>query len=100
MDLPCHDRSPLSSPTWRRGWRVRARLFSVSEFAAAVNATPCSGSVGTAIGDSVIAARPVRPKPAVNSAVVPTVATNKAPKDEKTIAIGSVTIANAGRKKV
>jgi hypothetical protein len=29
-----------------------------------------------------------------------TVATNKAPKDEKTIAIGSVTIANAGRKKV
>jgi hypothetical protein len=31
---------------------------------------------------------------------VPTVATNKAPKDEKTIAIGSVTIANAGRKKV
>ena len=75
-------------------------MFSVSEFAAAVNATPCSGSVGAAIGDSVIAARPVRPKPAVNSAVVPIVATNKAPKDEKTIAIGSVTIANAGRKKV
>ena len=75
-------------------------MFSVSGFAAAVNATPCSGSVDTAIGDSVIAARPVRPKPAVNSAVVPTVATNKAPKDEKTIAIGSATIANAGRKKV
>ena len=77
-----------------------ARSFSVSGFAAAANATPCSGSVVAAIGDSVIAAWPARPKPAVNSAVVPTVATSKAPKDEKTIAIGSATIANAGRKKV
>jgi hypothetical protein len=77
-----------------------ARLFSVSGFAAAVNATPCSGFVAAAIGDSVIAARTVRPKRAVNSAVVPTVATNKVPKDEKTIAIGSATIVNAGRKKV
>jgi hypothetical protein len=77
-----------------------ARLFFVSGFAAAVNATPCSGFVAAAIGDSVIAARPVRPKRAVNSAVVPTVATNKVPKDEKTIAIGSATIVNAGRKKV
>ena len=75
-----------------------ARLFSVSEFAAAANATPCSGSVAAAIGDSVIAARPVRPMLAVNSAVVPTVATSKAPKDEKTIATGSATIANALRK--
>ena len=23
MFLPCHDRSPLSSPTWQRGWRVQ-----------------------------------------------------------------------------
>ena len=76
-----------------------ARLFSVSEFAAATNATRCSGSVAAVIGDSVIAARPVRPKLAVNSAVAPTAAINKAPKDEKTIAIGSGSIANAGRKK-
>ena len=64
-----------------------ARLFSVSESAAAANATPCSGSVVTAIGDSVIAARPVRPKLAGNSAVAPTGATSKAPKDEKTIVV-------------
>ena len=76
-----------------------ARLFSVSEFAAAVNATRCSGSVGTVIADSVIAARPVRPKLAVNNDVVPTVATSRARKDEKTIATGSGSIANAGASK-
>jgi hypothetical protein len=75
-------------------------LFSGSEFAVAADATLCSGSVAAAIGDSVIAVQPVRPKLAVNSAVVPTVATSKAPKDEKTIVTGSATIANAERKEV
>jgi hypothetical protein len=75
-----------------------ARLFSGSEFAAAANAMLCSGSVAAAIGDSVIAVQSVRLKLAGNSAVAPTVATSKAPKDEKTIATGSATIANAWRK--
>jgi hypothetical protein len=75
-------------------------LFSVSGFAVAANATPCSGSVAAAIGGSGIAARSVRTNLVVNSAGVPTVATSKVLKDERTIAIGSVTIANAGRKKV
>jgi hypothetical protein len=75
-----------------------AKLFSVSGSAAAVIATRCSGSVATAIGDNAIAAGPVRPRLSGDSDAVPTVATSKAQKDEKTIATGSASIANALRK--
>ncbi|HME58558.1 MAG TPA: hypothetical protein VKF63_09475 [Terracidiphilus sp.] len=76
-----------------------AKLFSVSGFAAAAIATRCSGSVGVVIADNAIAAQPVRPKPAANSGVVPTVGTSNPRTGAKIIATGSGSIANAGRKK-
>ena len=56
--LTCHERLPLSSPAWRRAWRFLAKSFSGSGFAGAAIAVRCSGSVGTVIGDSAIAAPP------------------------------------------
>ena len=37
MVLPCHERSSLSGPTWRSGWRSGARLFFGREDAVPYN---------------------------------------------------------------
>src|SRR6266481_1753453 len=69
MVLPCHELSSLSSPTWRPGWRIRARVFFDSEHAVAV--TRFSGSVATVIAVSVIAVRSVGSRPFANNGAKP-----------------------------
>ena len=64
-----------------------ARLFSGSEFAAAV--TRCSGSVLTVTAASAIAVPRAGFRRAVSNAAVPTAATSRVRKDEMTIATGS-----------
>ena len=64
-----------------------ARLFSGSEFAAAV--TRCSGSVPTVTVASAIAACRAASQCVVSNGAVPTVATSRVRKDEMTIATGS-----------
>jgi len=74
-----------------------AQRFSVSVFAAAADATPCSGSVGTVTAASVIAAPPAAPKRDSNNDAAPTAATNRVRKGAWTIATGNGSI-GAGRR--
>gem|GEM_PF-1648514 len=94
MLLPCHDRSPLSSPTWQREWRVMARWFSDNECAA--GASRCFGSAFTVTAASVIAARPADCRLGSNNDAVPTAATSRVRKDDWTIVTGSGSTAVAG----
>jgi hypothetical protein len=75
-----------------------AKLFSVSGFAAAANATRCSGSVATVTEDNVIVAGPVGSRRAGDSNAAPTVATSKVQKEEPTIATDSASTGNDWRK--
>ena len=76
-----------------------AKWFSVSGFAAAVDATRCSGSVRTVTVGSAIAAWPAALKHDSSRGAAPTAATNGARKDGWTIATGSASIGAAGRKR-
>ena len=74
-----------------------AKRFFVSGFAAAVDATPCSGSVRTVIADSAMAAPPAVPQPDFNNGAAPTAATSRVWKDGWTIATGNGSI-GVGRR--
>jgi hypothetical protein len=63
-----------------------AKRFSVSGFAVATHATPCSGFVGIVIADSAIAAPLAAPKLGPNNGAVPTAATSRIRKYSRTIA--------------
>ena len=95
MFLTCHDLLPLSSPTLGHGWRLTAKLFSGSGFAAAVDAAQCSGFAGTAIVGSVIAARPAGLRPGSSNGAAQTPATNEAWRDNWITVTGSRNTANA-----
>jgi hypothetical protein len=71
--LTCHDRLPLSSPFCERTWLFLASGFCDSEFAAAMDAKPFSGSAAIVIGDRAIAARVAVLKRGCNSTAAPTV---------------------------
>ena len=94
--LTCHDRLPLSSPTRIHGWRLMAKWFFGSGFAAALDATRCSGSASTVIADTVIAVPLAALKPGSSSDAAPTAVTSAARKDGSIIATGSGSIGNAG----
>lgn len=72
-----------------------AKQFSVNEFAA--SARRSSGSVGTVIVDSDIAAFVVAPKPAPDNTAAQTAVTSRARKDASTIATGNRAIGDGGR---
>ncbi|MEK7995870.1 MAG: hypothetical protein AAB403_18890 [Planctomycetota bacterium] len=74
-----------------------AKWFSGSEFAAAADATRCSGSAGTAIADSAIAAPHAALQPGSSKDAAPTAATSGARKDGWTIATGNAST-GAGRR--
>ena len=95
--LTCHDWLPLSSPRLGRAWRFLAKWFCGSGFAAAVDVMRCSGSVGTVIGDSAIAARCAAVKPGADNTVLPTAATSGVRRAGSIIATGNVPTANVTR---
>jgi hypothetical protein len=72
-----------------------AKWFSGSGFAAALDATRCSGSANTVIADSAIAAPLAALKPGSSNDARPTAATSGARKDDWTIATGSGNIDTA-----
>ena len=69
-----------------------AKWFSGSGFAAAVDATRCSGSASIAIADSAIAAQLAASKPGSSNGAAPMAATSEARKDGWTIVTGSGSI--------
>ena len=95
---PSHEPLPLSKPAGAHQWRFMEKWFSGRGFVAARDARRCSGFVRIAIADNAIAARPVRPKLSANNDAAPTVATSNPMRGAPIIAIGSASIANAGRK--
>ncbi len=74
-----------------------AKCFSGSGFAAAVDATRCSGSASTVIADSAIAVPLAALKPDSSNDAVPTAAINEARKDGWIIATGNGS-SGAGRR--
>jgi len=90
---------PLSSPVCGRAWRFLAKWLSGNGFAMAVDATRCSGSVGTVTAGSAIAARRAVPKPGSSNGATPTAVTNGAQKDGWTTAIGNGSIGVATRRR-
>jgi len=85
----------VSSPTRGHRWRLPAKWFCGNGFAAIADATPYSGSAGTAIADSVIAAPLAARKPGVNNAAMPIAATSRAWKDGSITGTGSGPIGSA-----
>jgi len=75
-----------------------AKLFSDSGFAAATDATRCSGSVSTVIVDSAIVVPPAGVKRASSRGAAPTAASNGARKDGWIIATGNASIGAAGHE--
>ena len=71
------------------------KWFSGSGFAAAVNATRCSGSASIVIADSAIAASFAALKLGASNDAAPTAATSGARKDDWNIATGSGNIDTA-----
>ena len=96
MVLPCHELSSLSSPTWRPGWRIWARLFFGNVCAA--DATRCSPSAAPVIAVSGIAVPSVGSQPGANNAGAPIVAINIVLKVDSTIAIVSGNTGSAVHK--
>lgn len=72
-----------------------AKWFCGSGFAAAVDATQCSGSVSIVIADSAIAASLAALKPDSSNDAAPMAATSEARKDGWTIVTGSGNIDTA-----
>ncbi|PYU53876.1 MAG: hypothetical protein DMG56_28285, partial [Acidobacteria bacterium] len=70
--------------------------FYVSAFAGTSLVASGSGSAATATGDSATAARCAANKPIGNSGASPTVATNKAPKEDSITGTASESIADVG----
>ena len=88
----------LSSPRPRRAWDLATKSFFGRGFAAAVDATRCSGSVSTATGGSAIAApRAVVGRDSSRGAA-PITGTNAAPRADWIIATGNAHIGAAGSK--
>jgi hypothetical protein len=73
-----------------------AKWFFGSGFAAAGNATRCSGFVSTVIADTAIAVPLAVFKPGASSDAAPTVVTSAARKDDSIIATGSGSIGKGG----
>jgi hypothetical protein len=95
MTLGCHDRRPLSSLAFGRGWNLQLKLFCVRDFAAQGIAALSFGSAGVAIGDSSTAVIAVASRPAVNNGVLQTSAISRAPREGLIIEIVSEPIGNA-----
>jgi hypothetical protein len=76
-----------------------AKSFFGSEFAAAADATRCSGFVSTVIVDSAIAVPPVAAKRGCGRGAVPTAATNEVRKAGWIIATASARIGAGGRER-
>lgn len=98
--LPCHDRSPLSTPACEARWRrPAAESLYVRGFASP--AAICSGSVATATAGTVTAARPVDTKAMAKSGARPTGVISKALRDDSIIATinGRIVGAVSSRKK-
>ena len=87
--LTWHDRLAVVQPRLRRRWRFTAKWFCVSGFASATGVMPCSGSVNTAIADSVIAVPPAAPTPGDSSDGAPTAGISGVPKAASIIAIAN-----------
>ena len=82
--LPCHGRSPLSSPVGEARWqRPIAKLFYISGCASP--AASCFGSVATVTEGTVTAVRLVVTKPIVKNDAWPTAVTSKVPRGDSII---------------
>ena len=91
----CHDRSPLSSPAWRRTWIGMARWSFVNAFVRRQDVTPFSGFAATATGGSVTAVTAAALKPAGVSAAAPTAGISEDPRESSIIATASAATAIA-----
>jgi hypothetical protein len=96
MVLPCHELSSLSSPTWRPGWRIWARLFFGNE--CAVDVMRFSPSAAPVIAVNGIAVPNVGSLPGANNAGAPIVAINVVLKVDSTIVIVNGNTGNAVHK--
>ena len=74
-----------------------ARWSFGNAFVRLSDATPFSGSAGTATAGSVTAAKPVALKPGAGSAAAPTTGTSEARKEDSIIATASADTAIAAR---
>ena len=92
--LPWHEPLPLSKSACVGGWRLMAKWFSGSAFAAARAARRCSGFARTAIEGSAIAVWLVAQMPDANNAVPPTAGTNEVPKADSIIGTGNAPTAS------
>src|ERR1700740_2185043 len=101
MVLPCHERLPLSSPTWLPwppGGRMRANRFFDSAHVS--SAMPCLLSADPAITDSVIARAGVAFGRGANIGGRQTAVIRGARKDVRIIATVNEPIANDVRRGV
>ncbi len=98
MTLNCHDRRPLSSLAFGRGWKEQPKLFCVRRFAGQGIVVPFSGSAGIVIVDISTAVNAAGTRSAASRDVRLTCAINEALKENSTTGIGSVTIDAGGHK--